>query len=172
MTTIQTHEAELRAMMERAGLASAVRGTIVGGQAPGKDWSTPIAMVTEHPQNEGMFVALYGQTDDSPRHTMGASHTDPRVALRACLEMAGLLTDRPPQTDAELVRWLTVRHGDGVLDARDGLIRWPALGEVLYDPDDGDSERRWSRASSDEWCPARELGAILWCAERFPEVKP
>ena len=88
MTSIQTHEKELRAMMERAGLASAVRGTIVGGQAPGKDWSTPIAMVTEHPRNEGMFVALYGQTDDSPRHTMDASHPDPDIAMTTATERA------------------------------------------------------------------------------------
>jgi hypothetical protein len=172
MTPIQTHEAELRAMMERAGLASAVRGTIVGGQGPGKDWSTPIAMVTEHHPNEGMFVALYGQTDDSPRHTMAASHPDPRIALRHCLEMAGLLTDRPPQTDEQLVAWLTERWGE---PRREGselmestVDRWSFHG-VEY-RHHAPRHLRWSDGRS--LMGADAFGALMWCAERFPEVNP
>ena len=166
MTPIQTHEKELRAMMERAGLASAVRGTIVGGQAPGKDWSTPIAMVTEHPRNEGMFVALYGQTDDSPRHTMDASHPDPRIALRHCLEMAGLLVDRPPQTDAELMAWLTERAGPA-----DSMNRWSHNDYIIRQLDHVWAYWHQGRPLQRS-AYVRELGAILWTAERFPEVNP
>ena len=168
MTLIQTHETELRARMERAGIEAS------DPNESGYYWLVPHDgghLVFFHDGQSVAVDSIIGFGDDET-DAIGARHPDPRIALRACLDRAGLLVDRPPQTDAELVRWLTERHGDGVLDVRDGLIRWPALGEVLYDPDDGDSERRWSRASSDEWCPARELGAILWCAERFPEVKP
>jgi hypothetical protein len=92
-------------------------------------------------------------------------HADPRVALRHCLEMAGLLTDRPPQTDAELIAWLTERHGSG-----DVWHRWFA---------DPHTVRCTAPDMWEYWVPdggpgatltARELGALLWCAERFPEV--
>jgi hypothetical protein len=78
--------------------------------------------------------------------------------------MAGLLTDRPPQTDAELIAWLTERWGEGV--RMGGVTSWGRARIRLFHSDGG-----WVRGNDGD-LTARELGAILWCADRFPEVKP
>jgi hypothetical protein len=83
MTPIQTHEAELRALMERAGLVTQDRaGTYLDGHGD-------TATVCVHLYRSGTIAF----TVDAPHYS--AEHPDPRVALRHCLEMAGLLAGAP-----------------------------------------------------------------------------
>jgi hypothetical protein len=159
MTPIQTHEKELRTLMERAGLASAVRTGMIAGQPAGNDWTVPALLLSE--SDPDLYVASYG-APGSRRPLAEASHPDPRIALRHCLEMAGLLVDRPPQTDEQLVAWLTERYGE------------PEHGYTWHLPDGNMAQKEgapgWWRYQQ-RVAYARELGAILWCAERFPEVQ-
>ena len=147
MTPIQTHEAELRAMMERAGLKPKERNAYY------LDGTSDHAKVT-------LTTATSGTMAYTPDGPVSAEHPDPRIALRACLEMAGLLTDRPPQTDAELVAWLTERS-------------WRTrYGTVTYHHDPDMIALAWFTPFVHGSLPARIAGQLLWCAERFPEVKP
>lgn len=165
MTPIQQHETELRAMMERAGLAPKESSDRY------LDGHSETATVSVHLYRGGTIAF----TVDAPYHS--AEHPDPRIALRHCLEMAGLLVDRPPATDAELVAWLVERWGDpethrhtddGKPPTLTGAMVWPGQG-VSCDCIRPDG-RRWYYAGS--LLTARELGAILWCGERWPEVQP
>ncbi len=162
MTPIQTHEAELRAMMERAGIKA------FDPNESGYYWLVP--------HSGGHLVLFYdGQSvaadavigfGNEERNAIGARHPDPRVALRHCLEMAGLLTDRPPQTDEELVRWLTERAGPA-----DFMNRWSHNDYIIRQLDHVWAYWHQGRPLQRS-AYARELGAILWCAERFSEVQP
>jgi hypothetical protein len=168
MTPIQTHEAELRAMMERAGIKAC------DPNESGYYWLVP--------HSGGHLVLFYdGQSvaadavigfGNEERNAIGARHPDPRIALRHCLEMAGLLTDRPPQTDEQLVQWLTERWGEPRREGSDlmesTVDRWSFWG-VEY-RHHAPRHLRWSDGIS--LMGADAFGALLWCAERFPEVKP
>ena len=160
MTPIQTHEAELRAMMERAGLNTFTR--IKDGWFESTDGFDILNLYQWH----GQVMHRCAYRKNSGALSCDASHPDPRIARRHCLEMAGLLTDRPPQTDAELVQWLTERAGPA-----DFMDRWFHGGYTIRRFDHvwvyWHQDRPLERSIY-----ARELGAILWCAERFPEVKP
>jgi hypothetical protein len=158
MTPIQTHEAELCTLMERAGLVP---------QEPSErylDGHSDTATVSVHLYRGGTIAF----TVDAPHYS--AEHPDPRVALRHCLEMSGLLTDRPPQTDAELVQWLTERWGEPRREGSDMMEsttdRWSFHG-VEY-RHHAPRHLRWSDGRS--LMGADAFGAMLWCAERFPEV--
>jgi hypothetical protein len=87
--------------------------------------------------------------------------------------MAGLLTDRPPQTDGDCARWLTIHCGEpDVQRAAVGRsVVWMLSGREVRAHGGVGAVKSWSFASA-SGLTARELGAILWCAERFPEVKP
>jgi hypothetical protein len=162
MIPIRQHEAELRAMMERAGLVPQPTGFSDFTNARDADGEIKVMMLCFTRVVRAIFwPSVLGRAD-----SITAEHPDPRVALRHCLEMAGLLTDRPPQTDAELIAWLTERHGAG-----DVHQRWFS---------DSHGARlvcgMWEYWALDRYgchlLTARELGAILWCAERFGEVAP
>lgn len=156
MTPIQQHEAELRAMMERAGL------TVISD--PGDQ------QITARNDTHTIMVFHVGGgggwcTGNASHRTepglIDASHPDPRIALRHCLEMAGLLVDRPPVTDAELVRWLVERAGPC-----DFMDRWSYGGYTIRRLDSvwvfWHTDRPLERSIY-----ARDLGAILWCGERW-----
>jgi hypothetical protein len=172
MTPIQTHEAELRTLMERAGLT--VDDTPSDLQISATTDGHTL-MLYQWP-----FTTNYQCTYRLTREQGGiaaASHPDPRIALRHCLEMAGLLVDRPPQTDEQLVAWLTERWrepethrrtDDGKAPIPTGAMVWQEI-RVSCDTI-RTNDMRWYYTGS--LLTARELGAILWCAERFPEVKP
>ena len=162
MTPIQQHEQALRAMMERAGLSSAVRVGMIAGQPGGNDWTVPALLLSE--SDPDLYVASYG-VPGSRKPIAEASHPDPRIALRHCLEMAGLMEDRPPRDDGELVRWLTERHGEGVRMGH--VTAWARTGIRMFH---GESTP-WVRGDGESF-EARELGAILWCAERWTEAQP
>jgi hypothetical protein len=158
MTTIQTHEAELRAMMERAGLAvNESRSFQIVAAGSGR-------MVALHMLGHYHECRMTDSEFPAREFIAGASHTDPRIALRACLEMAGLLTDRPPQTDEQLAQWLTGRWGEPV--RMGGVTSWGRARIRLFHANSGGG---WVQGNGAD-LTARELGAILWCAERFPEV--
>ena len=166
MTTIQTHEAELRAMMERAGLAvNESRSFQIVAAGSGR-------MVALHMLGHYHECRMTDSEFPAREFIAGASHTDPRVALRACLEMAGLLVDRPPQTDAELAQWLTERWGEPRREGSDLMEsttdRWSFHG-VEY-RHHAPRHLRWSDGRS--LMGADAFGALMWCAERFLEVKP
>lgn len=163
MTPIQQHEQELRAMMERAGLVAEVRvgphsitgvGTRSAVTVYAFRWVT--SAVTHAPNGDIRFGVGSGFT---------AEHHDPRIALRHCLEMAGLLVDRPPVTDEALREWLTERHGEGVRMGH--VTAWARAGIRMFH---GESTP-WVRGDGKSF-EARELGAILWCAERWTEAQP
>jgi hypothetical protein len=162
MTPIQTHETELRAMMERAGLAvDSIDTAGLKWRATKDGW-----LLTFHDwKHEGTIECSWREGEDASRDC-SAEHPDPRIALRHCLEMAGLLTDRPPQTDEELVQWLTDRAGPA-----DFMNRWSHNDYIIRQLDHvwvyWHQGRPLQRSAY-----ARELGAMLWCAERFPEVNP
>ena len=154
MTPIQTHEAELRTLMERAGLVT---------QEPSErylDGHSDTATVSVHLYRGGTIAF----TVDAPHYS--AEHPDPRIALRHCLEMAGLLTDRPPQTDEQLIAWLTERAGPA-----DSMNRWSHNDYIIRQLDHAWAYWHQGRPLQRS-AYARELGAILWTAERFPEVNP
>jgi hypothetical protein len=159
MTPIQTHETELRTLMERAGLT--VDDTSMNHmEGRNHEWSI---MATT---NDAMDCYVYTEQGPPETEPCAVRHPDPRIALRHCLEMAGLLTDRPPQTDAELIAWLTERAGPADL-----MERWFHGGYTIRRLDHvwvyWHQDRPLERSIY-----ARELGAILWTAERFPEVNP
>ena len=90
MTPIQQHEAELRAMMERAGL------TVDPIDMAGLKWRAAKDgwLLSFHDwKHEGTIECSWREDEDASRDC-SAEHRDPRVALRHCLEMAGLLPDR------------------------------------------------------------------------------
>jgi hypothetical protein len=91
VTPIQQHETELRATIERAGLSVAVRSGMIAGQPPEDDWTLPALLLSE--ADHDLYTASYG-APGSRKPIAEAMHADPRIALRHCLEMAGLLPDR------------------------------------------------------------------------------
>jgi hypothetical protein len=160
MTPIQQHEAELRAMMERAGL-KVWRALPTSMDASGK------ANVAIHCVKKMAEWSAIGFATSNGEHgrclsVTGPYHPDPRVALRHCLEMAGLLEDRPPRDDGELVAWLVERWGEPVRIG--AMSTWRTPGCVIRAYDYG-GYVEWERG--DDKFVADELGAILWCAERF-----
>ena len=122
MTPIQQHETELREMMERAGLIIHTANTrgIRAGSADGAHGVEVWYGVTDR----GYADCSAG--DGKP--IACTEHPDPRVALRHCLEMAGLL--RPPiytevMNDGSRLLWRVVieSHGrTGRSEWRDGMM--------------------------------------------------
>ena len=151
-------------MMERAGFSSAVRVGMIAGQPGGNDWTVPALLLSE--SDPDLYVARYG-VPGSRKPIAEASHPDPRIALRHCLEMAGLMEDRPPVTDGELAKWLTERHGEGVRMGH--VTSWARAGIRQFHG--GGRESEWVTKDG-QALTARELGAILWCAERWTEAQP
>jgi hypothetical protein len=151
MTPIQQHETELRAMMERAGLVVEAESVYdLAASAPGHS----LGMCYDDDARQTHCVHVTPTYD-----TSRAEHPDPRVALRHCLEMAGLLEDRPPLTPNELETWLRTNHGPPLVNH--SVPTWLVRGRRLERLDD-------------EWCyrgmmvHARDMGAMLWTDKRFP----
>jgi hypothetical protein len=89
MTPIQTHKAELRTLMERAGLT--VDPSASSAQIDSADKCGIMSLYSWH--GSWMHRCAYREHSGTP--ICDASHPDPRVALRHCLEMAGLLAGAP-----------------------------------------------------------------------------
>lgn len=92
MTPIEQHQNELRALIESAGMVSRYRPDIdmMAGQKPGGSFDAPPLVLGEAHNTRGVYYATYGE-ESSALPISEAFHADPRVALQACLEMAGLL---------------------------------------------------------------------------------
>jgi hypothetical protein len=135
MTPLQQHGQELRSLMERAGL---VVEPMSFGELCGKGPGGVVDVRFASSRGRHYASAVY-----VPDHTTAtAYHPDPRVALRACLEMAGLLT--PPirtefQQSADGPRWRVVVTAGTVTSHSEWRDGWPgddarflvALGEAI-----------------------------------------
>ena len=160
MTPIQEHQDELIGIAIRAGfevdrdcLPHAIHATT----------DTYMLSVTSV---EGWFVTCYAGIGNRAGEFQkrGVYHPDPRVALRTCLEMAGVLKDHPPLTPDDLEAWLRANHSPPLNDS--SVPTWLVRG------------RRLERFG-DEWCyrgtmvPARDIGVMVWADRRWPQgVEP